>query len=71
MTEALVPTPHHIVHNDNFEHLPPSSRTLKSPDRIAFGSCNDQDHQNNLWPVIESRQPVAFVWGGDAIYAGT
>jgi hypothetical protein len=40
-------------------------------DRIAFGSCNEQDLQNNLWPIIESRQPTAFVWGGDAIYAGT
>jgi hypothetical protein len=40
-------------------------------DRIAFGSCNEQDLQNNLWPIIESRQPTAFVWGGDAIYADT
>lgn len=39
--------------------------------RIAFGACNDQDAKNNLWPIIESRQPAAFVWGGDAIYAGT
>lgn len=38
--------------------------------RIAFGSCNNQGNQNNLWPIIESRKPVAFVWGGDAIYAG-
>jgi hypothetical protein len=37
--------------------------------RIAFGSCNDQDVQNNLWPIIESRKPAAFIWGGDAIYA--
>jgi hypothetical protein len=22
-----------------------------------------------LWSIIQSRQPVAFVWGGDAIYA--
>ena len=39
--------------------------------RIAFGSCNDQDLKNNLWPIIESRDPAAFIWGGDAIYAGT
>lgn len=37
--------------------------------RIAFGSCNNQDLSNNLWRVIESRKPTAFVWGGDAIYA--
>jgi hypothetical protein len=38
--------------------------------RIAFGSCNDQDRKNNLWPIIESRNPAAFIWGGDSIYAG-
>lgn len=41
------------------------------PSRIAFGSCNEQDLQNNMWPIIEKRDPVAFIWGGDAIYAGT
>jgi hypothetical protein len=50
---------HHLVYE-----------TTEGPSRIAFGSCNDQDHQNNLWPIIESRSPAAFVWGGDAIYAG-
>jgi alkaline phosphatase D len=40
-----------------------------SKNRIAFGSCNDQNVQNNLWPVIESRKPAAWIWGGDAIYA--
>ena len=42
----------------------------KNPSRIAFGSCNEQNRQNNLWQRIESRHPAAFVWGGDAIYAG-
>ena len=46
------------------------SRRRNKPSRIAFGSCNEQDRQNNLWPIIESRRPAAFVWGGDAIYAG-
>jgi hypothetical protein len=27
--------------------------------------------QNDLWPIIASRKPAAFVWGGDAIYADT
>jgi hypothetical protein len=40
------------------------------PSRIAFGSCNNQDLQNNLWPVIEKRKPAGFIWGGDSIYAG-
>jgi PhoD-like phosphatase len=37
--------------------------------RIAFGSCNDQSQYNALWPQIAARQPAAFIWGGDAIYA--
>ena len=68
MTEAMVPTPHLVV--DSFDRLPTLSPSAKSPDRIAFGSCNNQYNQNNLWPIIESRKPAAFVWGGDAIYAG-
>lgn len=39
------------------------------PSRIAFGSCNNQNLQNDFWPIIAARQPRAFVWGGDAIYA--
>ena len=41
-----------------------------SPFRIAFGSCNNQLLNQPLWPIIESRNPSAFVWGGDAIYGG-
>jgi hypothetical protein len=43
---------------------------LARKNRLAFGSCNDQDLTNNLWPIIASRQPAAFIWGGDSIYAG-
>ncbi|GAX28301.1 hypothetical protein FisN_27Hh044 [Fistulifera solaris] len=45
------------------------STNHRRADRIAFGSCNRQDRQNNFWPIIEARRPVAFIWGGDAIYA--
>jgi phosphodiesterase/alkaline phosphatase D-like protein len=38
--------------------------------RIAFGSCNNQNLTNNLWDVITKREPIAFIWAGDAIYAG-
>ena len=38
--------------------------------RIAFGSCNNQNLTNNLWGRIAERDPIAFVWAGDAIYAG-
>jgi hypothetical protein len=62
------------VPSKNKNDLPPTMMNNEqeeshSKSRIAFGSCNVQDVQNNLWPVIESRKPVAFIWGGDAIYA--
>jgi hypothetical protein len=52
-------------------HHQPVTTPLNRKNRIAFASCNDQDNQNNLWPIIQAREPAAFVWGGDAIYAGT
>eukprot|EP00934_Nitzschia_sp_Nitz4_P002298 Nitzschia sp. Nitz4//scaffold30_size153850//50267//55164//NITZ4_002770-RA/size153850-processed-gene-0.39-mRNA-1//-1//CDS//3329547238//2298//frame0 len=45
------------------------STTTHKPSRIAFGSCNEQSRHNKMWPIIESREPAAFVWGGDSIYA--
>jgi hypothetical protein len=41
-----------------------------SVSRLAFGSCNNQDLHNKLWPIIERRHPSGFIWGGDSIYAG-
>jgi len=41
----------------------------ESSSRIAFGSCNEQDMQNDFWPIIAARKPAGFIWGGDAIYA--
>jgi hypothetical protein len=38
--------------------------------RIAIGSCNNQNLTQPLWDVLISRQPIAFVWAGDSIYAG-
>ena len=37
---------------------------------IAYGSCNNQNLANPLWNIIQSRNPSAFVLGGDATYAG-
>lgn len=39
------------------------------PDRIHFASCNSQHYENVMWPRMKSRQPSAFVWAGDAVYA--
>ena len=36
---------------------------------IIFGSCNSQYYEQPFWNVIKSRNPTAFVWGGDAVYS--
>ena len=38
---------------------------------IAFGSCNRQNVQNNLWYDIIAQNPKVWIWGGDNIYADT
>lgn len=45
------------------------NRQSSRPSRIAFGSCNNQNMTSPLWPIIESRDVAAFVWGGDAVYS--
>jgi hypothetical protein len=71
---VMSPEQRPLVDNGIRRSMYEASSTIETssilPSRIAFGSCNDQGRQNNLWPIIESRKPVAFVWGGDAIYAG-
>jgi hypothetical protein len=37
--------------------------------RIVFGSCNSQYYEQPFWEIIGDRNPTAFVWTGDAIYA--
>jgi hypothetical protein len=37
--------------------------------RIVFGSCNSQYYEQPFWKTIGDRNPTAFVWTGDAIYA--
>ncbi len=44
----------------------------KAPlDLIAFGSCNHQDKQQPLWPVITAAKPDLWIWTGDVIYGDT
>ena len=38
---------------------------------LSFGSCNNQNIQNNLWAPILRHQPDLFIWGGDIIYSDT
>ena len=45
--------------------------TEKSDFVLSFGSCNNQNIQNNLWSPILRHQPDLFIWGGDIIYSDT
>lgn len=38
-------------------------------ERLAFGSCNKQDMVQSHWQQIASKDPQAWIWMGDAIYA--
>ncbi len=38
---------------------------------LSFGSCNNQNVQNNLWEPILNHDPDLFIWGGDIIYSDT
>mmetsp|Transcript_11590 Transcript_11590/g.18852 ORF Transcript_11590/g.18852 Transcript_11590/m.18852 type:complete len:439 (-) Transcript_11590:1447-2763(-) len=37
--------------------------------RISFGSCNCINKTNPFWPLLSSRKPDFWIWGGDNIYA--
>lgn len=39
------------------------------PHRIAIGSCSHPRLHQPLWKPIAARRPVAFIWGGDSVYA--
>jgi alkaline phosphatase D len=41
-------------------------RNLK---RFAFGSCNKQYENQNLWVDMISQRPELFIWGGDNAYS--
>ena len=45
--------------------------TEKNEFVLSFGSCNNQNVQNNLWEPILSHNPDLFIWGGDIIYSDT
>lgn len=38
---------------------------------MAFGSCNNQNEDNELWDDVLAQNPSVWVWGGDNIYADT
>jgi alkaline phosphatase D len=42
--------------------------SIGSPYRLAFGSCNKQEYNQDLWSDVIQAKPAMFMWIGDAIY---
>lgn len=40
-------------------------------DVIAFGSCNSEQKEQPLWPVIAQEDPDLWIWTGDNVYAAS
>ena len=51
----------------------PKTKVIKTNPvtRLAFGSCNNQDLPQPLWPFIIDSKPDVWVWLGDNIYGDT
>lgn len=47
------------------------STTVAQKTVIAFGSCDNENKPQELWPDIVQQHPVIWIWGGDNIYADT
>ncbi|MFK5878007.1 MAG: alkaline phosphatase D family protein [Flavobacteriaceae bacterium] len=45
--------------------------TFSTDFTIAFGSCNKQWKENEMWQEILKSNPDVWVWGGDIIYSDT
>ena len=43
--------------------------TAKTLNRIAFGSCIDQNKPQPIWTAINASKPDLFIFGGDNVYA--
>lgn len=46
-----------------------SNKKQASNFTLAFGSCNNNHIEKNLWHEIDQNKPDVWVWGGDIIYA--
>ncbi|MBD0260507.1 MAG: alkaline phosphatase family protein [Cytophagales bacterium] len=50
----------------------PADTTKAAPlTTIAFGSCNRENKEQPLWPVIVGNRPQLWIWLGDNIYGDT
>ena len=53
-------------------HSCKQGETQEQPDlTLTFGSCNNQNWNNDLWDDIVALNPDAWIWGGDIVYADT
>eukprot|EP00894_Picocystis_sp_ML_P001140 jgi/Pico_ML_1/51657/g233.t1 len=41
----------------------------RTMEKMAFGSCNDQDEAQPLWQDVQDKRPDLFLFLGDNVYA--
>jgi alkaline phosphatase D len=49
--------------------VPCETNHAKTLNRIAFGSCIDQNKPQPIWNAINTSKPNLFIFGGDNVYA--
>ena len=48
-----------------------SAQTTQPLNRVAFGSCNNEQAEQPMWDNIVAQKPDLWIWMGDNIYADT
>jgi alkaline phosphatase D len=51
--------------------LIPQLASAEESFKLAFGSCNRANRSQDIWPVIAAKDPAAFLFIGDNVYADT
>ncbi|MBX9768426.1 MAG: alkaline phosphatase family protein [Bdellovibrionales bacterium] len=46
-----------------------SEISISAPYRLAFGSCNKQEGDQEIWLDLVQAKPAMYMWIGDAVYA--
>ncbi len=60
-----------FAHSQSKVFTPRSLDFSKQLNTISFGSCNDEEKKQSIWPDIAQNKPDLWVWLGDIIYADT
>ncbi|MEM8898255.1 MAG: alkaline phosphatase D family protein [Bacteroidota bacterium] len=57
--------------NPKWIAINPTPVSVENVQTIAFGSCNNQNSDQEMWKEIQADEPDLWIWLGDNIYADT